>query len=265
VRFFAENGLQFPKRAYGGAWAGKLVWGSLTHGRILGILYNPSYAGMYVYGRYHDRKSVTPDGIFIHHIARLPEDQWPVCIPDHHPAYVTRETYDANIKQLRSNQTNLEVSGAAREGAALLQGLVICGKCGRRMSVRYTSNGGIVPKYECKGRWEHGHTAMCTSVRAKEVDDAIVQRLLNAVKPANLELAVQVMDKLLERDDTADKSWKLALERAEYETERAERQYSQVEPENRLVARSLETRWNSECAEVSVKAFLGYNPGCPEM
>jgi len=90
VRYFAENGLQFPKRAYGGAWAGKLVWGSLTHSRVLGILYNPSYAGMYVYGRYRDRKSVTPEGIFIHHIARLPESQWPVCIPDHHPAYITR-------------------------------------------------------------------------------------------------------------------------------------------------------------------------------
>jgi len=246
VRYFAENGLQFPKRAYGGAWAGKLVWGSLTHGRVLGILYNPSYAGMYVYGRYQDFKSVTPDGIFIHHIKRMPQDKWSVCIPDHHPSYITQEIYEANIRQLHANQTNAETSGAAREGIALLQGLVICGKCGRRMSVRYTGNGGIVPQYECGGRWEKGNTAYCNSVRAKEVDDAVVKRLLEAMQPSNIELAIQVMDKLLERDDSADKGWKLALENAEYEAARAEYQYQLVEPENRLVARSLETRWNEK-------------------
>ena len=150
------------------------------------------------------------------------------------------------MRQLRSNQTNVEVSGAAREGAALLQGLVVCGKCGRRMTVRYTGNGGIVPKYECKGRWEQGNRSVCTSVRATNVDDAIVRRFIDALQPANLELAVQVMDRLLESDDAADRSWRLTLERAEYEVARAERQYQQVEPENRLVARSLESQWNEK-------------------
>ena len=246
VRYFAQNGLQFPKRAYGGARAGKLSWGSLTHSRVLYILYNPVYAGMYVYGRYQDRKSVTPDGIFIHHIKRLPHEQCPVCIPNHHPSYISHETYEANIKQLHTNQTNIEVSGVAREGCALLQGLVICGKCGRRMSVRYTGNGGIIPRYECRCRWEDGNAPPRTSVRAKEVDAVVVQRLLNAMQPSNLELAIQVMDKLLERNDAVGKSWKLALENAEYEAARAERQYQQVEPENRLVARSLETLWNEK-------------------
>jgi len=251
VRYFTQNGLQFPKRAYGGAWAGKLVWGKLTHSRVLGIIYNPSYAGMYVYGRYQDRKTITPDGIYIHHITRLPQDQWPICISDHHPAYITKETYEANIKQLRANQTNIEVSGAAREGIALLQGLMICGKCGKPMTNRYTGNGGIVPRYECKSRWEHGNgKSVCTSVPAKPIDDAIVQRVINAVQPANLELAIQVMNRLLEQDDAADNSWKLTLERAEYDVARAERQYQQVEPENRLVARNLETQWNERLAEL---------------
>ena len=260
VRYFTENGLQFPKRAYGGAWAGKIVWGKLTHSRVLGILYNPSYAGMYVYGRYQDRKTVTPDGIYVHHISRLPQDQWPICIPDHHPGYITQETYEANIKQLRANQTNIEVSGAAREGIALLQGLIICGKCGKRMTVRYTGNGGIAPQYECRGRWERDNGATCTSVRAKNIDAAIVQRVVNAVQPANLELAVQMMDSLLERESAADKSWKLALERAEYEAARAERQYQQVEPENRLVARSLETGWNEKLAALEQlrKEYMEY-------
>ena len=147
VQFFAQNCLRFPKRAYGGAWAGKLVWGTLNHSRVLGILYNPAYTGAYVFGRYRDQKSVNPQGLFIHHTVRLPREEWEVLIPDHHPGYITWEEYEGNLKQLHSNRTNLEKSGPAREGTALLQGLVICGKCGRRMSVRYTSNGGISPHY----------------------------------------------------------------------------------------------------------------------
>lgn len=251
VQFFAQNGLRFPKRAYGGAWAGKLVWATLNHSRVLGILYNPAYAGAYVYGRYRDQKRVNPQGLFIHHTVLLPREEWEVFIPEHHPGYVTWEEYERNLKQLHSNRTNLEKSGAAREGTALLQGLVICGKCGRRMSVRYTSNGGIHPHYECKGRWEHGHRATCTTVPALKIDQAISERLLQAMQPAELELALQVMDKLLHEEDDVDKGWKLSLERARYEVDRAERQYQQVEPENRLVARNLEVRWNEKLAELA--------------
>jgi hypothetical protein len=248
VRYFIKNGLQAPKRAYGGAWAGKLIWGNLTHSRVIEILHNPCYAGLYVYGRYQDKKTVTPDGIFVHHRVVVPKDQWSVCIPDHHPAYITPETYEENIKLLHANMPNFDGCGAAREGAALLQGLVICGACGRRMGVHYGGDGGVKPRYECRRQWEHGEQTNCGSVLAKVVDDAIVQRLISAMQPANLELAIQVMDSLLKRDDDADRSWKLALERAEYDASRAERQYSQVEPENRLVARSLETQWNDKLA-----------------
>lgn len=250
VQFFARNGLRFPKRAYGGAWAGRLVWGTLTHSRVVGILHNPGYTGAYIFGRYHDQKKVNPQGLFIHHIVRLPRDQWEVFIPDHHFGYITWETYEANIKQLQNNRTNLERSGPAREGTALLQGLVLCGKCGRRMSVRYTDHGGIVPVYECKGRWEHGTRATCTRVPATNIDLAVATRLIQAMQPADLELALKVMDKLLKEEDDADRGWKLTLERAKYEVERAEHQYQQVEPENRLVARSLETRWNEKLVEL---------------
>lgn len=251
VQFFAQNGLRFPKRAYGGAWAGKLVWGTLNHSRVLGVLYNPAFTGAYVFGRYRDQKRVSPQGLFIHHTVRLPREEWEVFIPDHHPGYITWEEYERNLKQLHSNRTNLEKSGPAREGTALLQGLIICGKCGRRMSVRYTNNGGISPHYECKGRWEHGRRATCTTVPALKIDQAISDRLLQAMQPAELELALQVMDKLLHEEDEVDKGWKLSLERAQYEVDRAERQYQQVEPENRLVARSLEARWNEKLTELT--------------
>ena len=251
VKFFTQNNLRFPKRAYGGVWAGKLVWGTLTHSRVLGILYNPSYTGAYVYGRYRDQKRVNPQGLFIHHPVRLPKDQWEVFIPNHHPGYISWETHDENLKQLLNNRTNLERSGPAREGIALMQGLILCGKCGRRMSVRYTGNGGIAPIYECKGRWEHGLQATCTIVPAHIIDRTIVTRLMEVIQPAELELAIQVMDRLLKEDDDADKGWKLSLERAKYEVERAERQYQLVEPENRLVARSLEAKWNEKLAEAA--------------
>jgi hypothetical protein len=98
VQYFMQKNLQFPKRAYGGAWAGKLVWGRLTHSRVLGILYNPAYAGAYVYGRYRDQKQVNPQGLFIHHTVRLPKEQWEVFIPDHHTCYITWEMYEENHK-----------------------------------------------------------------------------------------------------------------------------------------------------------------------
>lgn len=251
VQYFAQNNLRFPKRAYGGAWAGKLIWGRITHSRVLGILYNPSYTGAYVYGRYRDQKQVTPQGLFIHHTVRLPKEQWEVFIPDHHPGYITWEMYEENHKQLQSNRTNTEKSGPAREGIALLQGLILCGKCGRRMTVRYTGNGGIAPVYECRGRWEHDKRATCTTVPAPIIDKAVSNRLMQVMQPAELELAIEVMDKLLEEVDNADKGWKLSLERVKYEVERVERQYQLVEPENRLVARSLESRWNEKLAELS--------------
>ena len=246
VKYFMKNKLQFPKRVHGGAWAGKLVWGKLSHSRVLDILHNPSYAGMYVYGRYHDNKTVTPEGIYIHHIVRLPQDQWSVCINGHHQGYITQETYEANLYQLRKNQIKAEISGAAREGAALLQGLVVCGRCGKHMGTRYTGDGGKYPTYECKHRWEHSDKSVCTSVPAPRIDAAVSQRLLEVIQPVNLELAVQVMDRLLKQKIDAQKSWTLAIERAQYDADRAERQYQQVEPENRLVARSLEARWNEK-------------------
>ena len=251
VRYFAQNNLSFPNRAYGGAWNGKLIWGRLTHGRVISILYNPSYTGAYVYGRYRDQKTVDQQGFFIHHQVRLPKEQWEVFIPDHHAGYITWEMYEANHKQLQNNRTNIDKSGPAREGTALLQGIVLCGKCGRHMTVRYTGNGGIAPIYECKGRWGHGQKATCSSVPSPVVDQAIANRLMQIIQPAELELAIEVMDKLLKEEDGANKGWKLSLDRVKYEVDRAERQYQQVEPENRLVARSLEVRWNEKLQELT--------------
>lgn len=251
VKFFATNGLQFPKRAYGGVWAGKLIWGTLTHSRVLGILSNPAYTGAYCFGRYKYRKRLDNQGSFKTHMVRLPKDQWEVLIHDHHPGYISWAQYEENLLQLQRNRTNLEVSGAAREGSALLQGLLICGKCGRHMTVRYTGNGGIQPRYECKQRWELGKACTCSSIRAEPLDQAVAKRIMEILQPAELELALLSMDKLIGQDNTANKSWQLALEQSQFEVERAYRQYDLSEPENRLVVRTLEAKWNEKLLALS--------------
>ena len=125
VRYFAENNLSFPKRAYGGAWDGKITWGTLTHSRVLAVIHNPSYAGAYVYGRYRDNKTVDAHGHFEHHPVRLPDkSDWKVFLPDHHPAYITWEEFEENQNRLGSNRTNTERCGPAREGAALLTSII---------------------------------------------------------------------------------------------------------------------------------------------
>lgn len=250
VRHFASNSLLFPKRAYGGAWNGKLTWGTLTHSRVLSVLHNPAYAGAYVYGRYKDKKTVNSDGHFEHHTVCLPKEEWKVFLPDHHEAYISWEEFEANQKLLDSNRTNNEVSGPAREGAALLQGIILCGRCGRHMTVRYTGNGGIRPAYECLGRWEHGNKATCTSIPASIVDHAISDKILSILKPSQLEIALKVIHSIGETERSADRNWKLSLERAQYEADRAERQYMLAEPENRLVVRTLENAWNQKLQDL---------------
>jgi Site-specific recombinases, DNA invertase Pin homologs len=143
-----------PRRSYGGAWDGKLLWGRLTHSRVLGILANPSYAGTYVFGRYQACKQIGPAGEIRTQSRLMPQDEWRVVIPGHHPGYITWDQFLANRQRLAGNRTNCEVlTGPAREGLCLLQGLLVCGICGRRLGVRYTGNGGLYPIYQCN--WRH--------------------------------------------------------------------------------------------------------------
>lgn len=152
VQKFTSLNLKFPKRAYGGAWDGKLIWGYLTHDRVLNILKNPSYAGVYVFGRYRYQKDISPNGLIKARIVKVPMPEWTVKIMDHHQGYIGWEEFCHNQEILHQNQTNGEetlLSQAAREGKSLLQGLLLCSKCGRRLSVRYKGNGGVYPNYEC--------------------------------------------------------------------------------------------------------------------
>jgi hypothetical protein len=147
---FAENRLRFPKRSFGGVWDGKIIWGRLTHGRVLGLLKNPSYAGVYVFGRYQYRREINAAGEIQKRMHAAAMADWRVSLREHHQGYITWEEFLENQERLEKNRTNGEemvLSGPAREGLALLQGLLLCGQCGRALTVRYTGNGGIYPCY----------------------------------------------------------------------------------------------------------------------
>lgn len=245
---FAEGALRFPKRSYGGAWDGRIIWGRLTHSRVLGMLKNPSYAGTYAFGRYQYRRQISPDGGVHKRIQAVAMSDWRVSLKEHHEGYITLEEFSKNQERLEKNRTNGEetlLAGPAREGLALLQGLLLCGTCGHALTVRYTGNGGIYPCYLCNRLRREGSASKdCMSFRCDLLDAAIAAEVIQALQPAEIELALAALQELESRDRTISRQWQMRLERAEYEAALAERRYQEVDPSQRLVAGTLERRWN---------------------
>jgi len=253
VQEFAEKKMPFPKRSYGGVWDGKLKWGRLTDSRVLEILRNPSYAGVYVFGRFRCVKEILEDGEVRSRIARMPRDQWLVEIRDHHEGYITFQQQLKNLDIIERNRTNPPesvLSGPVREGLAMLQGLLICGSCGRRLTPRYRGNGGIYPIYECNWRKREGLSkTSCLMVQCGYLDRAVEARVLEVVNQEQIDLALEAFEILQQREQQVSGQWRLRLQRAEYEVQLAQKQYDQVDPENRLVASTLERRWNDALVE----------------
>src|SRR6266478_3642787 len=216
---FAASALRFPKRSYGGAWDGKLIWGRLTHGRVLGLLKNPSYAGRYVFGRYQYRREISPEGKVHPRKYAVAIPDWRVSLQDHHEGYISWEEFLHNQERLEKNRTNGEetvLAGPAREGLALLQGLLLCGCCGRRLTVRYTGNGGIYPRYQCNWlrRESLGTSKECLNIRCDRLDAAVAEEVLKALQPAELELALAALAELESRDQALGRQWQMRIERA---------------------------------------------------
>jgi excisionase family DNA binding protein len=244
----AFAGRRFPRRAYGGTWAGQVRWGRLTHSRAAGILRNPAYAGAYVFGRRRSRQVVSPDGSVRTSVTELPRNEWEVLIPGHHQGYISWEDYLANEARLAGNRTNAG-ERPPREGTALCQGIVFCGACGRAMQVRYQDR---YPRYECShSRHDHVATPLCGSVRADTIDAVAADALLKAVTPGQVALALDAAAEVTARRERSVRAAELAAERARYDAERAERAFLACEPENRLVARTLEARWEARLAELA--------------
>lgn len=246
VRLFAEQGLQFPRRVHTGPNKGDLVWAGLEHSRALRILHNPRYTGAFVYGRTHTRKTVEGDWVIEH----VPRDEWEVLIREAHAGYIDWDEYEQNQRRLRDNcQAYGEDrrKSPPREGPALLQGLLICGRCGKRMTVRYHSRRGqLFPDYVCQREGIEHAEPVCQHIPGAGIDEAVGNVLVEAVTPVTLEVALAVQQELQSRLDEADRLRQQQVDRARYETELARRRYLRVDPDNRLVADSLEADWNDK-------------------
>jgi hypothetical protein len=211
---------------------------------VLRILHNPRYAGAFVYGRTHTRKTV--DGG--KHLRKVPRDQWDILIPGVHAGYLSWDEYEQNQKRLHESAQAIGADrrrGPPREGPALLQGLVVCGRCGNRMTVRYHSrHGHLCPEYVCQREGIEHAEPICQRVPGGGIDHAIGELLVAAVNPVALEVTLAVQRELQSRIEDADRLRHKQVERAQYESDLAQRRYLRVDPDNRLVADSLEADWN---------------------
>jgi DNA invertase Pin-like site-specific DNA recombinase len=253
VSAFAKLHLRFPTRWWGGKRADELIWSRLTHERVLNILHSPLYAGAYVYGRTKSRSRTLPgeEPRVKGRTRRVKQEDWPIVLLDAHPSYITWDQFLRNQRQLDDNRTwrAEEHRGAVREGPSLLQGIVLCGSCGRRMGIRYQRNGSLL-MYECHQLHSQLAARTCQTMRGDRIDQAVVACFLEAIEPAHLEVALSALEQVEARAKQVDHQWQRQIERAQYEADLARRRYKAVDPDNRLVARSLERDWNEKLTEV---------------
>jgi DNA invertase Pin-like site-specific DNA recombinase len=239
------DGLRLPRRTAGS----RLIrWAEATYPAVHDFLTNPAYGGAFVFGRRKTIRRVDASGQIVAHERELPRDEWEVTIPDHHPGYLPWQTYLANQDRLRANYRppRGQGGGAVREGAALLQGLVVCGRCGRRMLVNYSGPGGRVVRYVCaQGLRLYGSTHTCQSLSGHRLEAAVVEQMFTVLAPAALAATAAALVEAKDQNVRRLRVFELAVERARFDAERARRQFDAVEPENRLVARTLEREWEA--------------------
>jgi DNA invertase Pin-like site-specific DNA recombinase len=253
VRYFRREKLLLPSRPLRGPAPHEILWRPARTSAILSILKKPAYAGTYVYGRQTTDPARRKPGHPKTGRVTRPIDKWPIVIHNHYPAYITWEEFLANQAKLQANQNRYQEgkAGVPRKGQALLQGIAICGRCGARMRLRYSGPKGNFPVYECYyGSFERGGGSRCQELRALGLDTEIEQILLQALAPDKVALALAALEQLEQEYATLRRQRELRLERAQYEAERARRQYNAVEPENRLVARTLERAWEEKLRAV---------------
>jgi DNA invertase Pin-like site-specific DNA recombinase len=251
MRYLQRAGLAVPVRPLRGPAPHEIVWQPADSGRVLFILKNPAYAGAYVYGRRQLNPIGRRPGIRRATVAVALED-WSICLRDIHPGYISWEEFIINQKRLADNLNRYTANhpGIPRSGCALLQGIAVCGHCGRRLAVCYSGQHGEYPVYRCKADHSQEGRPFCQDVRALAVDAEVERVMLAALAPDQIALAVAALGQIEEEIRVLEHQWALKRERARYEAERARRQYNEVEPENRLVARSLERAWEDKLRRV---------------
>lgn len=241
VRWARQTGFKFPSRKRDG----ELEWRDLTMSRLNVLLHNPTYAGVYVYGRNPTVKAIV-DGTIRERRKRLAIDEWPVKIDAAHPAYISWETFMSNQERLYQNLSKMNgaTSGAPKNGSAMLAGIVLCGRCGRRMRVDYTTHERKLWRYVCVGKHVSMQT-ICWSVTGNNLDETVENLFLEAMTPSEIDLSIAVDREANGQAQSLAAQWEARLEQARYEARRAERRYKAVDPDNRVVARTLEREWEA--------------------
>ncbi|WP_405525498.1 recombinase family protein [Streptomyces canus] len=243
-----EQGLKWPLQPTGYVNGTEIVWVEPTYHAVHNTLTHPAYAGAYVYGRTRFERRLGKDGQVRNHRRVLPRDQWQVLIEDHHEGFITWEEYLANQDKIASNtrpRRHEPGTGAVREGCALLQGLAVCGTCGRKLAVFYQGPAKATPGYYCTGSGQlvDGRGTRHLHIGGQAIDAAVATAFLAALTPAALDACLKAADQLEASHDAALAQHRREVERARYDATRAERRYRAVDPDNRLVARGLEADW----------------------
>jgi DNA invertase Pin-like site-specific DNA recombinase len=238
--------LKLPAQVWGGPHHGRVVWKAPTLSALVRMLHNPTYAGVYVYGQYaYDtfaRSATTGKA----KTQLRPLDEWPVCLQGALPAYISWDQFVENQRVLRANWYRADCRGAPRKGAALLQGLVFCGRCGRKMGMQhYATREKRAPAYTCYQAYHAEGGASCQCMSAYGVDAAVTEIFLQAVSPAKVDIALRALQELEHERVAARAQWALQLQQADYEVQLAQRRYETVDPANRLVAGELEAQWEA--------------------
>ena len=227
--WFCNEGLSFPLQVrYGGI----IRWVDPSYIAIYHVLTNPVYAGVYAYGKSRHYVTLDDSGARKKRVRKLPQEQWAVFILDHHEGFIDWSTYEANRTRISANthpKPHQSGTGAVREGTAVLQGLAICGHCGRKLNTHYTGRTAS-PGYHCPGKTiTEGRGVYCLNIGAVQIDDAVAQAVLTALAPLGIEAAIAAAERIEADHDGALAQWRLTVERATYEAQRAERRYRAID------------------------------------
>jgi DNA invertase Pin-like site-specific DNA recombinase len=249
LQFLQRNDVKLPIRPHTGPNRGQLEWRIASPSVVYRVLTHPLYSGAYRFGyRQTDARRKKPGHRDAGRVVVSPEN-YHALIPDHCPAYITVERYQRNQIRIEGNQFRRETKGSARNGIALLGGILFCGRCGRRMTVYYPGDRKL-PRYQCTSGILDFRVSRCQSLSGYVLDELVVEKLLKALEPAALELSLTAADDLQQERKQLNDNWGQRVERARYQVRRIHRQYESVEPENRLVARELERQWESSLREL---------------
>jgi DNA invertase Pin-like site-specific DNA recombinase len=240
LHYLVRHGIDLGIRPHRGSQRGELTWRRPTLCTVSRVLHHPIYAGAYVYGRNRMERKVMGTAVRSRQ-RQLPRSQWKVLKRDALPAYITWEQYEANLERLRQNRCRSDARGVARDGNALLAGLLVCGTCGRRLQTGYRHS--RRPYYQCVRHLEEAREQECYGLSAPPIDQLVMRQLFKALEPAALELSIHALEDEERERQRLHEHWSHQRERARYAADRAERQFHAVEPENRLVGRTLEQKW----------------------